>query len=190
MNDNAKTVKYLQYLLYVAIIGAVKAVLDLFLSLRLLSWVGTACSIAVAVLMFQLAGSNSRYKKAGILHAVSIGAALLSVPILPLVLVSLICSLAAVYQEYHAHGELVQERAPELAKKWNGLFSLQIVCSVCTTLLGSVIGAALILAADLDEATSSAIIAVVGAALVLGLKLLYLSYLNRTIKAVSDEFVV
>jgi hypothetical protein len=188
MNENSNTVKWLRYLMYVGIAATVIALLSIFLPNGLTRWIGLAVSGVTAYLLFMLTGSNARYKKSAIFYGVSLGITVLGIQLLGLV--GDICAIVAQYQEYHAHGELIEEQDPTLAGKWGSLFWLQVALSVIVALLGAVIATALIMAANLEEAVVTLIITVIVAVLTLALKALYLSYLNRTIKLLEKEIVV
>lgn len=189
MNENANSpAKWLRYLLYVGIAVAANMVLSLFLTGNLTRWISYAGNAALTYLMFRLAQGNPRYKTSGIFYAVSLVITVLGIPLLGLV--SDICAIVAQYQEYHAHGELIEERDPKLAGKWGSLFWLQVGLAVIATLLGAVIATALIMAANLEEAATTTVITMIVLILSLALRALYLSYLNRTIKLLDNEIVV
>lgn len=189
MNENVNSpAKWLQYLLYVGIAAAVNALLSIFLPGNLTRWISIAANAALTYLMFRLAGSNPRYKTSGIFYAVSLGITVLGIRVLGLA--GDICAIVAQYQEYHAHGELIEAQDHKLAGKWGSLFWLQVGLSIVVTLLGAVIASALIMAANLEETAIAPVITVIVAALTLALKGLYLSYLNRTIRLLDNETVV
>ena len=100
-----------------------------------------------------------------------------------------VCGIVAQYQEYHAHGELISQKDPKLADKWNSLFWLELAVIVITTLLSSVLLSALVMAAGMEETAVTALVVAIVAAVTLLMKLLYLRYLNRTTKLLETEVV-
>lgn len=192
MNETVNSpAKWLRYLLYVSIAALVNVVLANipFIS-GLSSWVSLAIDVATAYLLFRLKDSNARYQTAAILLAIPLVAGLLNLLGLTiLTLVGSICGLVAEYQEYKAHSELIEEKDPKLAGQWGGLFWMGFVVAIITTLVGTVLS--VFLAAygmEMDGITVMITVAVTAVGLFL--KWLYLSYLNRTIKLVENEFVV
>jgi hypothetical protein len=187
MNENrTETTKWLQYLLYVGIAALVNTILvNIPIISGLTGWISLAISAATAFLLFKLTESNPRYKTAAVCYTVALIGGLI-----PIVIVSLacsVCSIVAQYQEYHAHGELIEEKDPKLADQWNSLFWLEFAVIIIATLLSTVLVTALVMAAGMEEAAVTAIVVAVVAAVTLLMKLLYLSYLNRTIKLVGTE---
>ncbi len=189
MSENRNdTPKWLQYLLYVGVAALVNSLLGIFGLSGLSRWIGLAVNAATIYLLLMLAGSNPRYKTAAIFYAVALVSGFISNAILGLV--GSICGIVAQYQEYDAHGELIQARDPKLADKWTGLFWLQFALSMVMVLLTSVLVAALVMATNLSEAVVAPIVTVIAAALGVGLHALYLCYLKRTIKLLENESVV
>ena len=189
MNENRNdTVKWLRYLLYVGIAALVNSLLG-FCGLSGLSrWIGLAVSGATVYLLFMLAGSNPRYKTAAICYAVALAGGLISNAIVGLA--GSICGMVATYQEYHAHGELIEERDPKLADKWNTLFGLEIALTFVGILLMGLLVGLLAAATSMSEAAIVPIITIIVAVLGVGLNLLYLNYLKRTIALLESEIVV
>lgn len=187
MNENVNTpVKWLKYLLYVGIAAAVNALLGAALLGNLSSWLGYAISAASIYLMYRLIGSNVRYQKAALFSGVALVINLVGIQLLSLV--ASICTIVAQYQEYHAHGELVAERDSELARKWNSLFWLQFAVELIAGVLISMVVAVMAAAGGLESAPVIAIATVAASFVAAILRVLYLVYLNRTIKAVETEF--
>ena len=189
MNENRNnTVQWLQYLLYVAIATLINSLLGLLGLNGLSHWVNLAISGATVYLMFMLAGSNPRYKTAAICYAVALAGGLISNAIVGLA--GSICGIVATYQEYHAHGELIGERDPKLADKWNSLFGLELALTFVGVLLMGLLVGLLVAATNMSEAAVVPIITIIVAVLGVGLNLLYLSYLKRTIALLESEIVV
>ncbi len=186
MNENRNdTVKWLQYLMYVGIAALVNALLGIIGLNRLTGWIGLAINVATIYLLFMLSGSNSRYKTAAIWRAVSLAGGLISNAILGLV--ASICGIVAQYQEYHAHGELVADRDPKLEDKWSSLFGMEIAVTVVGILLTGLAVGTLAALTDMSEDAITPIVTILVAVLSVGLEVLYLSYLKKTIALLETE---
>ena len=68
--QTAGIVKWLRYLLIIQIIGLAATVLGTMVPLTLVSWVGRGVTLATAVVLFQLAAGNPRYKTAAMFQVV------------------------------------------------------------------------------------------------------------------------
>lgn len=187
MNKNTNTVQWLQYLLYVGIATLINSILGIFGLSGLSRWIGLAISGATVYLMFMLAGTNPRYKTAAICYLVVLASNLISAA--GLALVGSICGMVATYQEYHAHGELIQERDSKLADQWNTLFGLEIALTIVGILLTGLLVGILAAATNLTVELVTPVVTVLVAVLGVGLNLLYLSYLKRTIALLENEVV-
>lgn len=193
MNENVNSpAKWLQYLLYVGIAALVNTILiNIPLVSVLAPWSSIAISAATIFLLFRLANFNEHYQTSAVLYTVSLIITVLgALGITVLGLVGSICGMVGQYQEYHAHGEMIEEQDPKLAGKWGGLFWLQFAVSIIVTLLSSVIAAVLVAGSDMDMMVATSIVTIVVALVTLLMKALYLSYLNRTIKLLDNEIVV
>lgn len=187
MNEN-NTTKWLNYLLYVAIAALVNSLLGLIGLSGLSRWIGLAISAATVYLLFMLAGSNPRYKTAAICYAVALAAGLINNAVVGLA--GSVCGIVAAYQEYHAHGELIAERDPKLADKWNTLFGLEIALTFVGILLMGLLVGLLAAATSMSEAAIVPIVTIIVAVLGVALEALYLSYLKRTIALLETEAMV
>ena len=188
MNEHTDIVKWLKYLRYVGIAALVHTILvNIPVMSGLTGWTSLAISAATVFLMFKLMGVNSRYKTAAVCYAVSLIGGCISMAIVSLA--GSVCGIVAQYQEYHAHGELISQKDPKLADKWNSLFWLELAVIVITTLLSSVLLSALVMAAGMEETAVTALVVAIVAAVTLLMKLLYLRYLNRTTKLLETEVV-
>lgn len=189
MNEKVNNpVKWLQYLLYVGIASLVNSLLGIFGLSGLTRWIGLAVSGATAYLLFMSAGSNPRYKTAAIFYAVALGSNLISNVIVGLA--GSVCGIVAQYQEYHAHGELIGEQDPKLADQWGTLFGLEIAVTFVGILLTGLIVGVLAAAVNMSEAMITPIATAIVAIMAVALRVLYLSYLNRTIKLLENEVAV
>ena len=181
MHENVNSpAMWLRYLLYVGIAAMANSLLGLFLPGKLSTWIGFAISAATVYLLYRLIGANARYKTAALFGAGALICNLLGIAALSLA--ASICAIVAQYQEYQAHGELVRERDPKLADKWSSLFWLQFGVEVITALLTAVFVGVLVAASGMEAAVVTGLVTVIAAVFSVILKLLYLSYLNRTVK--------
>ena len=188
MNENTYSpTKWLQYLLYAGIAAALNTILGFLLG-DLSRWLGLAISAAAVYLLFRLVDANERYQKAAIFSIVALVAGLFTNVLLTLV--GSVCSIVAQYQEYHAHSELIVERDPRLAGKWRTLFWLQFAVGLVLGLLLSFVSVILVMVSGLETAAATAVLALVLAVVTLILQVLYLVYLNRTVKLLENEIVV
>ena len=187
MTEDNNTTKWLRYLLYVGIAALVNSLLGVMGLGGLSRWLGYAVSAAALYLMFRLAGSNGRYLRA-VLFA---GAALLLniLGIQQLALATSICGIVGQYQEYLAHSELIAGRDSKLAAKWSSLFWLQFAVELITVLLLGLAVGILVAAANMEVAVVTSLITMIIAVITLILKVLYLSYLKRTIALLENEAV-
>lgn len=191
MNEN-NTTQWLRYLLYVGIAALANTVLSAIPLLGGLSgWISLAISAATVFLMYKLQSANERYFKAAIFGVVPLIISILGrlgISFLPLL--GAICGLVAQYQEFAAHGELIQQWDPKLANKWGSLFWLQFAVTLISTLLGSVFAAVLVASGSMDMETATAMIVVAVAMVTLLLEVLYLVYLKKTIRLLEQDVVV
>jgi hypothetical protein len=188
MNENRNnTTKWLQYLLYVGIAALVNSLLGILGLSGLSRWIGLAVNGVTVYLLFMLAGSNPRYKTAAIFYAIALASGFISNLILGLV--RSVCGIVAQYQEYHAHGELIEEQDPKLADKWGSLFGLEIAVTFVGILLTGLVVGVLAAVTNMSEAAITPIVTVFVAVMGVGLNLLYLSYLKRTIALLETEVV-
>lgn len=180
--------KWLKYLLYAAIAAAINYLLGNLLLGNLSHWLDAAIKGAALYLLFQLSGSNAGYKRAAIFSAVALVINLLGIP--ALAVIGSICAIVAQYQEYHAHGDLIRHRDSRLAGKWGSLFWIQFAVEMSGGLLISMVVAVMAASGELDTVPIVAIATVATAILSVTMRVLYLVYLNRTIKALENEFVM
>lgn len=101
-------------------------------------------NLAMVVVLWLLSNGQDRYRKASIYLAVSVcitfaarlfGSALLVI----VMLVSSVCSFVALYQEYHAHAELMEPVAPKVAGQWHSLFNWQVAYLLVTYVIAFVL---------------------------------------------------
>lgn len=186
--DRGLLVKWLKILFYAHIASLVVSVVSGVSDLDT-SWISWIITVAAAVCLFRLAPVNGRYRKAAVLSAVMIGCSVLNMVLqlgTVLTLAASVCSLIAVYQEYSAHSELVEQQDSKLSRQWHSLFNLQIIVGVLSGFV-SVVVVLLVAMLELDTAGLPTII--VGALTVVQIILdaIYLIYINRTIRIFNAE---
>ena len=185
MNENVNSpAMWLRYLLYVGIAAMVNSMLGLFLPGKLSTWIGFAVSAATVYLLFRLISANARYKTAALFTGVALVINILNIAVLSLA--ASICALVGQYQEYQAHSELVRERDQKLAGKWSSLFWLQFGVELIMVLLTGLFVGVLVAASGMDAAVVTGLVTVIVAVFSVVLKVLYLSYLNRTVKLLEE----
>lgn len=194
MNEHTHLLKkWLRVLFYVHIgslvITAINAVSDLD---TITIWVGRVLSAALIWAMFQMREANPRYRGAAVAYTLvlvcGLATAFLSINTVS-VLVTLaasVCSLVASYQEYHAHSEVVEEQDEKLSKQWSHLFWVEILVGLGISLL-STVATLVLVSAEMDSATITTIIFAVTSIINLLLGLLYLLYMNRTLKLLETR---
>ena len=188
MNEQTSNpVKWLRYLLYVGIAGALNFLSVYSLLGALGDWVVAAIGVATVYLLFRLASTNPRYQKAAVFAAAAWVCSLIGGVIL--VLISLVCDLIAEYQQYHAHGHLLEDRNPRLAGKWRNLFWIQFVGGLLLGLLSGMISLVIVAVTGSEAVDTDTLSTIAVNGLSLVLQVLYLVYLHRTIKVLETEAV-
>ena len=148
---------------------------------------GYVIGIAHVVIFFKLSTVSERYRKTFIATTVQWAATVASLLITngALSLVSAISSTIALYQQYHAHSEVIAAADEKLAGKWTSFFYWELAVS----LIGAGVSVAAVLIAVTVGASSDAItqtaVYLVGAVSVT-LEVIYLRYLNRTLALVQN----
>ncbi len=187
MEETYTPAKWLRYLFYIHIASIVVSWIKADWNI----WVSAALTVGTALCLYKLAPMGARYKKAAVYTAVVIG---MSLPALFLdaaaimTLAASIFSILAAYQEYNGHSELVARKDTKLSGNWHSLFTWEIVVGVISALLATTAAVILVL----GEVATAAITGIVtlllnGVSLVLGI--LYLVYMNRTIKLAEAQEV-
>ena len=140
-NDMQKWLRVLMYTMIVSIVNSVLNYLP-FIPAVVTTWVSRGITVVMVLSMFQLASASPRYREAGILRLVAFVSTLLAtIPIVGPVLVfaASILTVIAVYQEYHAHGEVITDKDSVLAKKWNRLFVWELIADVLVAVVSAVV---------------------------------------------------
>ena len=187
-HPGASAAKWLRYLFYVHLAGIVVSLFSLLpVGGNLAVWCSLAVALAAVICLFGLAPGYPRYRKAACFRAAMLVFSLIHTVFslrTPLVLVSSLCSIIAVYQEYSGHRALIRDLDAGLARKWNQLFIWQIVCSVLISLATTVVSVILALLLNSGEsvpATAAIVVQVAAEGTSLVLEAVYLVYLKRTI---------
>lgn len=187
--------KWLRILFYIHIaflvITAINAVSNLD---TVTGWIRKVLTVVIIWSLFQMKDVNPRYQKTAIAKIAVLVCGLLTTPVNTsalgmsgiLALAGAIASWVSAYQEYHAHGEVIAEQDEKLAKKWNNLFGLEILVGLGISLFSTVTTLVLV-AAEMDSKTVTTIILALTNIVTLMLDLLYLHYMNRTLKLIENE---
>lgn len=160
---NFEIAKWLRVVMYIAIVSLVNTLVGglPFIPDGITAWISRGITVVMIVSMIKLAPANDRYKKAGIYRAVmlvlTIAIELFDISAMLILAVSIL-SIVAMYQEYHAHSELIADKDQKLSGKWTSLFMWSILSGL---LIGftSTAAAMIIAFADMDITTATAIIA-------------------------------
>jgi len=165
--------KWLKYLFFLQLAHLALFPLGVFTQTSAIAVVaGWVISAGTVCILLQLAPAGARYRKAGIFRGVELACTLITRILFASTLLTAagaVCSLFSAYQEFNAHSEVLTEKDPELAKKWEWFFAWIIVSNVLTVL-------AIILAA---LPTVGVIAPTVVMLLGMALNVLYLVYLHR-----------
>lgn len=179
-----EAVKWLRYLWIIQTVGLAVTVLGTMVPLTLVSWAGKGVTLATAAVLFQLAAGNPRYKTAALFQAVVLACGIVaalsgSLLVSGLNLVSGVSLIVAEYQEYTAHGELIEQKDGKLASRWRALFIWKVVIELFGGVL-AVFGAVIGMMMEYAAQTVLTVTLVATVAVTSVLKILYLIFLNRT----------
>lgn len=148
--NNGMLIKWLQVLIYIAIVSLLNSAISYlsFVPAAFTTWVSRGIMLAMVIAMFQLAPLNGRYRKAGIMRAVMLACALITAFFFGssfLTLVASIASIISVYQEYHAHSEIIADLDRKLLGAWQSLFNWSVISAVLVSLGASIVAVILVL---------------------------------------------
>ena len=166
---------------------AVSLVTMVWLNNPFLPWLSFALTGGTAFCLYRLSPDLPRYRKAALFTALALGFSLLSRLALG-TLTTLAASVLAIigaYQELHAHGEALEEKDPQLSRKWRSLFLWQLLIGVLGGFT-SVVATVIMVLVNMDQALiTQLVIAAIG---LIGLipAILYLVYLRRMIQICQD----
>lgn len=137
-------VKWLRILMYAAIVSFANSLLNYLplIPAAVTTWVSRGVMLAKVVCFLQLGSVSDCYRRVGILRAVLFAITLVTTFLYGstiLALVTVILSLVATYQEYHAHGEAAEEKDARLAARWRGLFGWSLAASLLLSVGSSII---------------------------------------------------
>lgn len=129
------------------------------------AWVKRAFTVGTILCLFLLTPVNLRYRKSAFFRTAIFCCTILNLLIgSPLVsflfsLIPLVLSIAACWQLYHAHAELISGYSEKLARNWRGLFWWEVALSAISTVISA---ASYILVAVLPQ-TSFGVVSVFAA---------------------------
>ena len=107
------------------------------------AWVKRAFSVGTILCLFLLTPANLRYRKSAFFRTAIFCCTILNLLISsPLVsflfsLIPLVLSIAACWQLYHAHAELISDQSEKLARNWRGLFWWEVALSVISAIISA-----------------------------------------------------
>ncbi len=155
----------------------------------LTAWIGRGTMIAMIFCTYQLSPFNEHYRKAAIYRGI-MAVCTLAVTFLfrstVLTLAASILSIIAVYQEYTAHGEMIQEKDPKLAGKWRSLFFWGLAAGILIS-FGTMIAAVVLAVMELPDADAAAWVLVVLSVPQLVIDLIYLGYIRNMIGLLEEK---
>ena len=175
--------KWLRLLFITQIISLGLSVLGVLQILNALNQaIGYAIGIAHVVIFFKLSAVSERYRKTFIAIAVQWVATVAGLLITngALSLVSAISSTIALYQQYHAHSEVIAAADEKLARKWTSFFYWELAVGLISTGISVV---AVLIAVNLgasSDAITQVMVYLVGAVSIT-LEVIYLRYLSKTL---------
>lgn len=186
------TRKELERLFFTHVIGLLVTLFGVIPGLLYLTgWLTRAVTLAAAVILFRLAPVNPRYKTAALCRCIAIVSGILTtlsgtLGASVLNLAAAICQTVACYQEYYAHGELIEKRDEKLARWWRALFIWSLVIEIFG---GVLVVFAAVLGMMMDYASAAILTTVMigGVVVGCGLQATYLVFLKKTRERLSRE---
>ena len=145
-------------------------------------WAARGVSIAAIAALFHLAEVHERYRKAAILSAIALVGGIVTglLKLESLSLVLSICSIAATYQELHAHAELTEPKDEKLSRRWRALFWYEIVAGLFAGFFATV--AVMVAAfAQIDQDTIVSLAVIAAAVVTAIVALVRVLYLKQTL---------
>lgn len=107
------------------------------------AWVKRAFNMGTILCLFLLTPVNLRYRKSAFFRAANFCCAILNLFIssslfsLFVGLIALLLSIAACWQLYRAHAELISAHSEKLARNWRWLFWCELVLSIIATAISA-----------------------------------------------------
>ena len=185
--DFAKWLRTLFYLHLVSLAATVIAVLPM--DDQWLTWVSRLITAGAIFCLFRLASANGRYRKAAIFRAVYFGCMLINSLLFSSTILTLgasVCGLVAEYQEYNAHSEITAALDARLSEKWHSLFTWAIIAGIVVS-SASFIVTFVVMAMDVNATAIAAVVVAILSVPSLIVSIVYLVYLNRTIRIFQAE---
>ena len=182
MNKN-NVEKWLKYLLYVGIGAMVNYLLATVIPAPVHNLLGYLLTAASLYLMYKLTPDNGRYYRVILFSGVSLIISALSIRVVALA--GSLCAILGQYQEYTAHGELIADRDARLANKWGSLFWLQLAVELIGGVAITIIAGAMTAGGSVESTSIAAIATVAASFITVILKVMYLVYLRKTVKALE-----
>lgn len=190
MAEHSAPIQWLRYLFYIhiALLGATFVswlpIPDLWLT-----WLKRVLMIGAALCLARLSPINSHYKKAALFSILRVACLLISSLLFSSFVIALagsILSILAVYQEYHAHSQLVAEWDETLSQKWERFFGWALLVEILVSFLSSVVSVVMALM-NWDVSNITTLVVAVQLVPSLFIEGFYLMYLNRTVRLLNEK---
>lgn len=190
MSENTASIKWLRYLFYIHI-AILVATLVSWLPIQDLwiTWLKRILLIGTALCLSQLTLKNSHYGKAALFCIIRIACLLTSSLLFSspfIILAGAVFSILAVYQEYHAHAQTVEEKDPVLSHKWARFFGWALLVEVLVSFVSSVLSVATAML-HWDILNITHFVMAVQSVPGLFVDVFYLIYMNRTVRLLEAE---
>ena len=190
MSVNTPSVKWLRTLFYLHI-GLLAATCLSWLPIQDLwiTWLKRVLLIGTALCLSQLTLKNSHYGKAALFCIIRIACLLTSSLFFSspfIILAGAVFSILAVYQEYHAHAQMVEEKDAILSRKWASFFGWALLVEVLVSFVSSALSVATAML-HWDVFNITHFIMAVQSVPGLFVDVFYLIYMNRTVRLLEVE---
>ncbi len=177
--------KWLNVMFYVTLLSMANSVITVIPAVPpiLTTWISRGIMFVMIFCSYQLRTQNEHYQKAAIYRTVMVVCSLASAYIFKstaLTLLASFLSILAVFQEYSAHAELIEEKEPALAGKWHSLFNWGLAVGLLIS-FGTMIAAVVIALLEMAAASAAAWILAVLALPQIIIDLVYVKYLRRMV---------
>lgn len=144
---------------------------------------------AMYICMLKLAPANERYRKAGIFRGAILACSLITTFLFAsrfLPLAASVCSMIAVYQEFHGHAELLENKNARLSQKWRSLFLWEIIAGLVLSVV-STFAVMILITMDLDASRIASMIIGVLKIPTWIIDVIYLCYVNKMIAIFQED---
>ena len=184
-NRSELLIKWIRVLMYIAVTSVVNSVINYlpFVPAAVTTWISRGIMAGVVICMFRLTPAHGRYKKAGIMRTIVLACTLITAFAFASSILNLaasILSIIAVYQEYHAHAELIADQDSKLSGKWHSLFNWGLVAGILVG-FGSTVTVLILTLMESDVVPLTAIIVGVLGIPQIILDLVYALYLKKMV---------